>query len=320
MDKGEGSVAPTEEKKYTAEGGVVDFMSKNQQKRIKRDMKWKEKQKILKEQNKGKYRAKTRVNKDNRKANYKAIKEHIIKRIDPRTGEEVEGIISNKEKKDRWIKLIKEKGQKIVVDCDFEDKMIPRDLTSLNQQIMFSWSENKKSEVPANLLLTGLKDPKEGGVLRKKLNVIGLESWDMENHSECYTEVFKDHKKEDLVYLTADSPNTITELDNSKVYIIGGLVDHNQHKGICYKKAQAQGISHGKFPIKEHVSIGDYSTVLTVNHVVALMLAQLEKKDWKEALTSALPPRKRQKKVGTTAKQSMKREKNTEEPVEESKE
>lgn len=39
------------------------------------------------------------------------------------------------------------------------------------------------------------------------------------------------------MYLTADSPDTITQLEKGKVYILGGLVDRNAHKGLCFKKA-----------------------------------------------------------------------------------
>jgi tRNA (guanine9-N1)-methyltransferase len=42
-----------------------------------------------------------------------------------------------------------------------------------------------------------------------------------------YMDVFK---KEELVYLTAESPNVIQTLEDDKVYIIGGLVDHNRLK------------------------------------------------------------------------------------------
>jgi tRNA (guanine9-N1)-methyltransferase len=46
-----------------------------------------------------------------------------------------------------------------------------------------------------------------------------------------YMDVFK---KEELVYLTAESPNVIQTLEDDKVYIIGGLVDHNRLKVIIH--------------------------------------------------------------------------------------
>jgi tRNA (guanine9-N1)-methyltransferase len=57
--------------------------------------------------------------------------------------------------------------------------------------------------------------------------------------------------KEALVYLTADSETLIEDLDPSKVYIIGGIVDHNRHKLLTFNKAEKEGLKHGRLPIRE---------------------------------------------------------------------
>ncbi|RXN06080.1 tRNA methyltransferase 10 -like protein [Labeo rohita] len=98
-------------------------------------------------------------------------------------------------------------------------------------------------------------------------------------------------KKEDLVYLTSDSPNVLQELDETKAYVIGGLVDHNHHKGITFGRAQELGIAHAQLPLGSFVKMNSRK-VLAVNHVFEIILAFLEKRDWKEAFFTVLPQRK----------------------------
>eukprot|EP00058_Branchiostoma_floridae_P010514 XP_002596002.1 hypothetical protein BRAFLDRAFT_123735 [Branchiostoma floridae] len=80
--------------------------------------------------------------------------------------------------------------------------------------------------------------------------------------SDLYTEVFE---RERIVYLTSDSPNTLSTLEPGKVYIIGGLVDHNSHKGLCYQRACEVGVAHAQLPIAQFVKIQSRK-VLAVNH------------------------------------------------------
>lgn len=97
-----------------------------------------------------------------------------------------------------------------------------------------------------------------------------------------------------IVYLSSDSPHTLERLSPNTSYIIGGIVDKNRYKGLCYKRACERGIATAKLPIGEYMTMQS-RTVLTVNHVVEIMLKWLETGDWAEAFLSVIPKRKEAK-------------------------
>ena len=129
-----------------------------------------------------------------------------------------------------------------------------------------------------------------------------LKGAEAENEPTIHPEPVPALPKTSIIYLTADSPNTITSLVPNTTYIIGGLVDKNRHKGLCYRQAceASSQKSHGesnisiptaKLPIGEYMTMQS-RTVLTVNHVVEIMLRWLESGDWGEAFLSVIPKRK----------------------------
>ena len=95
----------------------------------------------------------------------------------------------------------------------------------------------------------------------------------------------------EVIYLTSDSPNTLSELKPHCTYIIGGLVDKNRHKGICYRTACDKGIKTAKLPIGEYMEMQS-RFVLATNHVVEIMLRWLECGDWGDAFLKVIPKRK----------------------------
>ncbi|KAF7876362.1 hypothetical protein EAF04_001455 [Stromatinia cepivora] len=97
-----------------------------------------------------------------------------------------------------------------------------------------------------------------------------------------------------IIYLTSDSPNTLTTLTPNTTYIIGGIVDKNRHKGLCYKRACDAGIATAKLPIGEYMTMQS-RTVLTVNHVMEIMIRWLETGDWGKAFLKVIPKRKEAK-------------------------
>jgi tRNA (guanine9-N1)-methyltransferase len=95
----------------------------------------------------------------------------------------------------------------------------------------------------------------------------------------------------EVIYLSSESDNTITELKPYSTYIIGGLVDHNRHKGICHRRATERGVKTARLPIGEFLDMSSRK-VLATNHVVEIMLKWLEFGDWGKAFMEVIPKRK----------------------------
>jgi tRNA (guanine9-N1)-methyltransferase len=146
----------------------------------------------------------------------------------------------------------------------------------------------------------------EGG---KRAGALSGESKASESKSEDYStekdvaseavenlpkEIDQENPAPSIVYLTSDSPNKLDRLSPNTSYIIGGIVDKNRHKGICYKRACERSIPTAKLPIGEYMTMQSRS-VLAVNHVVEIMLRWLETGDWGEAFLSVIPKRKEAK-------------------------
>merc|ERR1719228_900500 len=94
-----------------------------------------------------------------------------------------------------------------------------------------------------------------------------------------------------IVYLSSESEQVLTELEDDKFYIIGGLVDHNSHKGLCHATASDLGVHHARLPIDEFIKLKTRK-VLAVNHVYEIVAAVSEGKGWQEAFLSIIPERK----------------------------
>ena len=104
-----------------------------------------------------------------------------------------------------------------------------------------------------------------------------------------------------FVYLTGDSPNTLTTLDNNTTYIIGGIVDRNRLKRAALDRAThiatqnpALGVKTARLPLDENVNFKSATRVLTCNHVLEILLKYREKgyRDWKDSIMAVLPGRK----------------------------
>lgn len=211
----------------------------------------------------------------------------------------------------------------IVIDCDFDDLMRDPERKSLAAQITRSYSDNRKAVFKAHLAICSF-----GGMLRERFDTVltHYKSWKGVEFLDCdFVEaaekakawmvdpklggemagVFSDHassstdsdllsrlqEEAEVVYLTSEAEDTLTELKPYSTYIIGGLVDKNREKGICYKRASKRGIKTAKLPIGEFLHMQSRK-VLATNHVNEIMVRWLECGDWGEAFMKVIPKRK----------------------------
>jgi tRNA (guanine9-N1)-methyltransferase len=205
------------------------------------------------------------------------------------------------------VPLIQQSFQ-VCIDCAFESVMTLKEINSLALQIRYCYSTNKRSPHPCQLVATSLGTTDGGGsggsdssntnnnaTLNHLKKVNGFEEWSnwAFNVTSDSLERYFHNKKEDIVYLTSDSETTLKVLDNTKIYVIGGIVDRNRCKRITIDRATALGINTARLPIDEHLSAMPSTRVLTTNHVFELLLKYREHNGcWKKALTDVLPNRK----------------------------
>ena len=174
--------------------------------------------------------------------------------------------------------------QRVVIDLSFENFMNDRDLKKCIKQVHRCYSLNRRADKPLRFYVTSLDGRGKSEMSKRQ----GYENWDVYLHSSHYESLFT---KEEIVYLTSESENVVHQLDETKVYIIGGLVDHNQHKGLCHQMAVEKGIPHARLPIDEHVEMKTRK-VLTIDHVFDIILRVANGKEWCKALFEVIPQRK----------------------------
>lgn len=215
-------------------------------------------------------------------------------------------------------KLMSESSNKfkVVIDMDFNDLMTDEEIAKAAKQVGRIYAYNRRCDNPCQLYVSSLKDK-----ILDRFNITntGYKNWDINISDKDYLDMFKyndegnkikkSERREQFIYLSGDSDNTLPDVETilkdyqDKIFIIGGLVDHNRHKNLCQERAVERQIYTAKLPIKENVTLRDRHILTTVNVFEILLQLFAEHKSWQEALFATIPKRKlapydKQPKVG----------------------
>ena len=193
-----------------------------------------------------------------------------------------------KEAKKKELKLkwkndqVKLSHPRIVVDLQWCPETAEKGNRKIFSQIAQLWGYQKKSDRPLTVHVTSYNEE----LLKNYYAKHNCDTWkQMQFHPENFVELFP---KEDTIYLTPDSPNTLDTVDESKIYVIGGIVDgFNKSKNLSFTRASEQGIPTAKLPLDKSVR----NPALNINHVANIITDFCFHQSWQSAFEKFVPKR-----------------------------
>ncbi|XP_001183487.2 tRNA methyltransferase 10 homolog B [Strongylocentrotus purpuratus] len=180
---------------------------------------------------------------------------------------------------------------RLCIDLSLGHLMSEKEIGGLVCQIRQVYGANRQADRPMQVWLTSLDT--EGSIYKASLRKNdGFEHYVMNKTSQHYSAIFS---QEEIVYLTPDSPNVLTEIQDSKVYIIGGLVDESVLTNMTFDLAKKRSFHTAKLPISrcmKHAERGTFSQVLAINQVFDILLRYYNTGNWESSVVAVMPKRK----------------------------
>ena len=180
---------------------------------------------------------------------------------------------------------------KICIDLQYEELMSEKELIHLAQQLSRVYGFNRKSSYPCHLTFCHLpKDCKTRQICCDKSE--GFANYILNFSEKSLIDTFE-NRKQDLVYLTPDSDNLLEDIEDNKIYVIGGLVDDSVKKLSSLSFAKDQGLTTAKLPIDKYCSRieGSFKQILTINQVFEILLNKIQGFSWPQVFSQSLPSR-----------------------------
>ncbi|XP_014271475.1 mitochondrial ribonuclease P protein 1 homolog [Halyomorpha halys] len=183
-------------------------------------------------------------------------------------------------------------GQKLIVDCSYDEHMTPKESSLCAKQLMYLFSENRSSDDPFDLYFCNAnKTSKLIQKLHKLIPTLYDETFPLNITENSYLDLFP---KEQLVYLTPHCRQNLKTYSHDDIYIIGAMVDKVNNDPLSLGKAKALGLRMAKLPLDFYLDWGVGSKSLTLNQVLLILLDMKKYGNWDKAFQN-VPKRKLKK-------------------------
>ncbi|PKU38258.1 hypothetical protein llap_11439 [Limosa lapponica baueri] len=180
-------------------------------------------------------------------------------------------------------------GPRLCVDLGLAHCMSRKETSRLASQIRRLYGANRRAEKPFWLCLTEFV---VGSLIYEECFRMndGFSNYLMDTTQESYLDLFP---LDAIVYLTPDSENVLEDIDPSKVYVLGGLVDESIHKKLTLQRAQEQSLQTARLPIREYMvktanAKNYHSETLAINQVFDVLSTYYETRSWPAALKAGV--------------------------------
>lgn len=180
-------------------------------------------------------------------------------------------------------------GQPLVYDMSYERHMTRREMENTVSQLLETEGWNRRAADPFHLHFCGLQPG--GAYHRELLKRYGEETWERLLITATARTPADAFPRQDLVYLTADSPNVLRTFDHGKVYVVGAMVDRSIHSGVSLANAKRLKLATARLPLDEYLDWDCGAKNLTLDQMIRILSTVKDTGSWKEAL-EFVPKRK----------------------------
>ncbi|KAL0225209.1 hypothetical protein RCL1_003121 [Eukaryota sp. TZLM3-RCL] len=265
---------------------VTPALSKNQQKRIAQIEKRRQQHAERKQQQK----EQKQLLKEQRRAELSQMPDEERQRVlDEYKASRLLQSMENEMRKMRLSKCIEDHSLPLVIlDCGFSSLMSDKELFYSCQQLEMIYGVNSSSEHTLPLCFSSFNGQFLEAMDRYRPTHV---NWKVFKSSEPFNSESARCHRQKVVYLTADSPNVLTDIEKNTGYVVGVIVDRNRLSGTTLEVAGSSAVETARLPLQEHCVLAS-SAVLSTVHVVDIIRLKYSGLDWKSTLQQCLPARK----------------------------